>query len=64
MNGDVIFVDDVAAEFSERVIEAFHRRPEESFALVLSGGETAGRCYQRLATDVADQVDWWQVDVY
>jgi 6-phosphogluconolactonase len=64
MNGEVILVDDVAAEFSERVIEAFHRRPEESFSLVLSGGATAGRCYERLAADGADQVDWWQVDVY
>ncbi len=64
MNGEVILVDDVAAEFSERVIEAFHRRPEESFSLVLSGGETAGRCYERLAADGADQIDWWQVDVY
>ena len=64
MNGDVILVDDVAAEFAERVIESFHGRPEESFSLVLSGGDTAGRCYERLATDGADQIDWWQVDVY
>ncbi len=64
MNGEVILVDDVAAEFSERVIEAFHRRPEESFSFVLSGGDTAGRCYERLAADGADQIDWWQVDVY
>ena len=64
MNGEVILVDDVAAEFSERVIEAFHRRPEESFSFVLSGGGTAGRCYERLAADGADQIDWWQVDVY
>ncbi|HEX2191602.1 MAG TPA: 6-phosphogluconolactonase [Acidimicrobiales bacterium] len=64
MNGEVVLVDDVAAEFSQRVIEAFHRRPEESFALVLSGGGVAGRCYERLAADGADQVDWWQGDVY
>jgi len=64
VNGEVIVVDDVAAEFSERVIETFHGRPEESFSLVLSGGDTARRCYQRLATDGADQIDWWQVDVY
>lgn len=57
-------VDDVAAEFSERVIEAFHGRPEESFSLVLSGGGTARQCYERLAADSADQIDWWQVDVY
>jgi 6-phosphogluconolactonase len=64
MNGEVIVVDDVPAEFAERVIEAFHSRPEESFSIALSGGETARRCYERLASDGAHQVDWWQVDVY
>ncbi len=64
MAGEVIVVDDVAPEFAERVIEAFHGRPGDGFSLVLSGGETARRCYERLATDGADQIDWWQVDVY
>jgi 6-phosphogluconolactonase len=67
VNGEVIVVDDaddVAGEFAERVIEAFHGRPDESFSIALSGGETARRCYQRLAVDGADQIDWWQVDVY
>jgi 6-phosphogluconolactonase len=64
VNGEVIVVDDVPAEFAERVIEAFHSRPEESFSIALSGGETARRCYERLASDGAHQVDWWQVDVY
>jgi 6-phosphogluconolactonase len=62
--GEIIVVEDVAAEFAERVVEAFHGRPEEGFSLVLSGGETARRCYERLAADAADQIDWWQVDVY
>jgi 6-phosphogluconolactonase len=64
VTGEVIVVDDVAAEFSERVIEAFHGRPGDGFSLALSGGETARRCYERLAADGADQIDWWQVDVY
>jgi 6-phosphogluconolactonase len=64
MNGELIVVDDVPAEFAERVIEAFHARPDENFAMALSGGETARRCYERLAADGADQIDWWQVDVY
>jgi 6-phosphogluconolactonase len=64
VNGEVIVVDDVASEFAERVVEAFHARPGESFALTLSGGGTARRCYERLAVDGADQIDWWQVDVY
>ena len=62
--GEVIVVDDVPGEFSERVVEAFLNRPGDSFSLVLSGGTTARRCYERLAADGADQLDWWQVDVY
>ena len=64
MNGELCVVDDVPGEFAERVIEAFHNRPGESFALALSGGETARACYQRLAEDGASQIDWWLVDVY
>jgi 6-phosphogluconolactonase len=62
--GEVIVVDDVPGEFSERVVEAFLNRPGDSFSLVLSGGGTARRCYERLAADGSDQLDWWQVDVY
>ena len=32
--------------------------------MALSGGDTARRCYERLAADGGDQIDWWQVDVY
>jgi 6-phosphogluconolactonase len=64
VNGEVITVDDVPGEFSERVVEAFLNRPGDGFSLVLSGGETARRCYERLADDGADQIDWWQVDVF
>ena len=64
MNGELIVVDDVPGEFAERVIEAFHARPGETFSFALSGGDTARRCYERLAADGAAQIDWWQVDVY
>lgn len=64
MNGEIVVVDDVAAEFSERVIEAFHARPHDRFAIALSGGETARRCYEHLASTAASQIDWWKVDVY
>ena len=64
MNGELIVVDDLAGEFAERVIEAFHNRPGEGFSMALSGGDTARRCYERLAADGGDQIDWWQVDVY
>lgn len=64
MIGEVVVVDDVAPEFAERVVEAFHGRPGDGFSFALSGGPTARRCYERLAADAADQIDWWQVDVY
>lgn len=64
MNGELLVVDDVPGEFCERVIEAFRARPGDLFALALSGGETARRCYERLAADGASRIDWWAVDVY
>jgi 6-phosphogluconolactonase len=64
MNGELIVVEDLPGEFAERVIEAFHTRPEEEFSLALSGGTTAQRSYERLAVDGAEQIDWWAVDVY
>lgn len=64
MNGTLHVVDDVAAEFAERVIEAFHSRPNDTFAIALSGGNTARSCYERLADDGGTQIDWWKVDAY
>ena len=64
MNGELVVVDDVPGEFAERVIEAFHQRPNDGFSIALSGGQTARRCYERLADDAGNQIDWWKVDVY
>ncbi len=64
MHGSLVIVDDVPGEFAERVIEAFHTRPADTFSLALSGGSTARECYERLAADGGTQVDWWKVDVY
>lgn len=64
MQGSLYVVDDVAGEFAERIIEAFHARPGDGFSLALSGGETARHCYERLATDGGTQIDWWKVDLY
>ncbi|MCC5950499.1 MAG: 6-phosphogluconolactonase [Acidimicrobiia bacterium] len=64
MHGELIVVDDVPGEFAERVVEAFHARPLDTFSVALSGGDTARRCYERLAADAATQIDWWKVDVY
>jgi 6-phosphogluconolactonase len=64
MHGSLVIVDDVPGEFAERVIETFHSRPADTFSLALSGGDTARRCYERLASDGGTQIDWWKVDVY
>ncbi|MET0726944.1 MAG: 6-phosphogluconolactonase [Acidimicrobiales bacterium] len=64
MHGDLVVVDDVPGEFAERVIEAFHARPNDAFSIALSGGPTARACYERLADDAGTQIDWWKVDVY
>ncbi|HEX3394941.1 MAG TPA: 6-phosphogluconolactonase [Acidimicrobiales bacterium] len=64
INGEVVVVDDVAPAFAAQVIEAFRGRPDEGFSLMLSGGSTAERCYEQLAAEGANQIDWWQVDVY
>ena len=64
MNGELIVVDDVPGEFTERVIAAFHSRPDEDFSIALSGGDTARRCYERLAAESPSRIDWWMVDVY
>ena len=62
--GELVVVDSVAAEFAERVIEAFLARPSEFFSLFLSGGQTARTCYEALAEAGGAQIDWWRVDVY
>src|SRR5690606_34322379 len=64
MHGEMVVVDDVPGEFAERVIEAFHRRPNDGFSLAVSGGQLARRCYERLADDAGSQIDWWKVDLY
>lgn len=57
-------VGDVPGAFAERVIDSFGARAEDTYAIALSGGETARRCYERLAEEAATRIDWWKVDVY
>ncbi len=65
MRGDLELTDDVPGGFSDSVRRAFAERPGERFTLVLSGGPTARRCYERLASDTAGarDFDWRLVDV-
>jgi 6-phosphogluconolactonase len=60
----LVVVDDVPGAFAEHVVSCFRDRPDEMFAIALSGGQTARRSYERLADDGATAIDWWAVDVY
>ena len=64
MNGDLVVTEDVPGAFAERIVDAYRRRPRDRFAIALSGGDTARACYERLAADGAEAIDWWNVDVY
>ncbi len=64
VNGELIVVDDLPGAFSEHVMAAFDHRPDELFGLALSGGNTARVCYERLAEDSADVIDWLSVNIY
>jgi 6-phosphogluconolactonase len=66
MNPDheLVVVDDISGKFASRVIDAWQDRPNDTFALALSGGDTARICYERLAAEAVTQIDWWKVDVY
>lgn len=50
MNGEVVHVDDVAAAFADLVVR------EQPRTIALSGGGTARRCYETLAT--RSGIDW------
>ncbi|MDQ6697314.1 MAG: 6-phosphogluconolactonase [Actinomycetota bacterium] len=62
--GELVVTEDVPREFAERFVAAFGARLGDSFSVALSGGETARACYERLASEAANRVDWWKVDVY
>ncbi|GAC1318209.1 MAG: 6-phosphogluconolactonase [Acidimicrobiales bacterium] len=64
MFGELTVVEDVAGAFASHVVEAYERRADEDFAIALSGGATARTCYERLADDAGERIDWWNVDVY
>lgn len=64
MQGELTPTADVPGAFAAAVLEAYRQRRGEEFSLVLSGGDTARRCYERLAADSGAGVDWLQVDVY
>jgi 6-phosphogluconolactonase len=64
VNGELTVVDDLPGAFAEQVIAAFQDRADELFTFALSGGNTARSCYERLAEESADDVDWLSVNIY
>ncbi|HEX5268176.1 MAG TPA: 6-phosphogluconolactonase [Acidimicrobiales bacterium] len=64
MNGELTVTPDVPGAFVAHVLDCYENRPREQFAIALSGGETARACYERLAAEGAETIDWWKVDVY
>ncbi len=64
MHGELRIVDDVAAAFCEVVAGAWHQRVGHGFTIALSGGETARRCYERIADWTDSPVDWMNTEIY
>jgi 6-phosphogluconolactonase len=64
VNGELIVVDDLPGAFAARLISAFMERPDELFGFALAGGSTARPCYERLAAESVDVIDWLSVNVY
>lgn len=64
MHGELIRTDDVPGAFARLVVDAFHERADDEFCLALSGGDTARRCYERLADLGATAIDWWRVNIF
>jgi 6-phosphogluconolactonase len=62
--GDVVVVDDVPEAFVGGVIDAWQNRPRAFFSLVVSGGDLARRCYEQLAAQAREIIDWSMVDIY
>ena len=50
MNGELRLVEDVPAAFAALLIEEHAGRGTPEFSVALSGGSTASRCYEELAT--------------
>jgi len=64
VHGELTVVDDLPGAFARSVVEAWQSRAGELFHIALAGGTTAGPCYERLAADSHDVIDWLSVNVY
>jgi 6-phosphogluconolactonase len=64
VNGELKVVDDVPAAFAAEILSAYRNRGDELFSFALSGGGLARPCYERLATEGVEAIDWLSVNVY
>jgi 6-phosphogluconolactonase len=64
VNGELVVTDDLPGAFASEVISAFANRTGEEFDIALSGGPTARACYERLALEGAQEIDWLVVNFY
>ncbi len=64
MHGEVRVVDDVPVAFAETVADTWRARPNRGFSIALSGGATARRCYEFLATWRDSPIDWMATELY
>lgn len=64
MHGELSVVDDLQGAFAEAVMDAWRSRAGELFSFALCGGSTAGPCYERLAAESENVIDWLSVNVY
>jgi 6-phosphogluconolactonase len=64
VNGELVVTDDLPGAFASEVISAFANRSGEEFDIALSGGPTARACYERLALEGAQEIDWLVVNFY
>ncbi|MHB8506438.1 MAG: 6-phosphogluconolactonase [Acidimicrobiales bacterium] len=64
MHGALTVVDDLPGAFAATVIEAWRSRAGELFSFALCGGGTARPCYERLAAESVNAIDWLSVNVY
>jgi len=61
MTGELRIVRDVPTTFAATVIAQYFAKPDPPLSLALSGGETARRCYERLAIASIGRINWRSV---
>lgn len=64
MHGEIRVVEDVPGAFCDVAADTWRSRSGRGFTIALSGGETARRCYERLADWPESPVDWMATEVY